>query len=65
MHGTIIACLLTVGSFGCSIAFDLRSGVSSQEKLSPENKNIANDEVARTDLYKVAVLLSVVATIFS
>ena len=47
------------------MALDLRSGIVSQEKFTPENEIPTDDEVVGLDAYKVAVLVSVAAAILS
>jgi hypothetical protein len=64
MRANIIVCLLAAGFLGCLTALNLRSGIPSQEKLSPDNEASA-DEVAGPDAYKVAVLVSVGAAILT
>jgi hypothetical protein len=44
---------------------DLRSGMPSEEKLTPNTEVQANDKVMRLDAYKLAVLISVAAAILS
>jgi hypothetical protein len=54
--------LLAAGFFA---AFDVRNGISSQEKLSAEKQVPTDDEVVALDTYKVAVLVSVGIAILS
>jgi hypothetical protein len=65
MRANVIICLLAGGLLGCLVALDLRSGIPSQEKLSPGNEVSTNDEVVGPDAYKVAVLVSVGLAILS
>jgi hypothetical protein len=65
MGANITVCPLTAASLGCLTALDLRSGIASQQKLSPETEVPAEDEVAGLDAYKIAVLVSVGLAILS
>jgi hypothetical protein len=65
MGANITVCPLTAGSLGCLTALGLRSGIASQEKLSPETEVPADDEGAALDAYKIAVLVSVGVAILS
>lgn len=65
MRAIFVVCLMAAGFSGCLKALDSRGGISSQEKLSPENVVPAGDEVAGPDAYKVAVLVLVGAAILS
>jgi hypothetical protein len=64
MRANIIVCLLATGFLGRPTALNLRSGIPSQDKLSPENEAPA-DAVVGSDAYKVAVLVSVGAALLS
>jgi hypothetical protein len=50
---------------GFFVAFDVRNGVPSREKISSEDQVPTDDEVLALDLYKVAVLVSVGIAILS
>jgi hypothetical protein len=56
--------LPAVGFFGQTTVFELKSRVSSKEKLSPQKEAPAG-EAEGLNAYKVAVLLAVGATILS
>jgi hypothetical protein len=64
MRANIVVCLLAAGFSGRLTALNLRSGIPSQEKLSPENEGPA-DAAVGPDAYKLAVLVSVGAAILS
>jgi hypothetical protein len=63
MRANLIVCLLAFS--GCLKALDLKGGISSQERLSPENEVPAGDEVMGPDAYKLGVLILVGASILS
>jgi hypothetical protein len=65
MRANISECLLAAGFLGCLTAFNLRSGIPSQEKLSADNQVPTDNEVVGLDIYKVAVLVSVGIAILS
>ncbi len=65
MRANITVCPRAAGFLGCLTALDLRSGLPSQEKLTPENEVPTDDEVVGLDAYKVAVLVSVGVAILS
>jgi hypothetical protein len=50
---------------GFLAAFDVRNGIPSQGKLSAKSQVSTDDEIARRDIYKVAVLFSVGIAILS
>ena len=64
MGTNIIVCLLAAGFLECLTALNSRSRIPSQEKLAPQIEAPSN-EVVGPDAYKVAVLVSVAAAIFS
>ena len=65
MGTNITGYLPAIGFFGRATVLELKSGISSQEKLSSQNKAPAGGEVERLNAYQVAVLLAVGATILS
>lgn len=65
MRANIEVYSLAAGFLGCLTPLDLRSGIVSQEKFTPENEVPTDDEVVGLDAYKVAVLVSVAAAILS
>jgi hypothetical protein len=65
MGANITVYPLATGFLGCLTALDLRCGIASQEKLSPETEVPADVEGAGLDAYKIAVLVSVGVAILS
>lgn len=65
MGTNITGYLPAVGFFGRATALELKSGISSQKKLSPQKEAPAGGEVERLKAYEVAVLLAVGAAILS
>jgi hypothetical protein len=57
--------LPAAGFFGQTTVLELKSRVSSKEKVSPQKEAPAGGEVEGLNAYKVAVLLAVGATILS
>ena len=53
------------GFLGCLTALDLRGGIPSKEKFSPESEVPTDDKVVRLDAYKLAVVVSVGVAILS
>ena len=65
MGANITGYLPVVGFLGRDTVLELKSGISSQEKLSSGKEAPAGAEVERLNAYKVAVLFVVGATILS
>jgi hypothetical protein len=66
MRANIIACLLAVAFFACLTVLDTRTRVSLRVNLLRENNRSEDDgNTEGPDAYKVAVLVSVGATILS
>lgn len=59
MRANITVCPFPAGFLGCLTALDLRSGIPSKERLSPQREAPTDDEVVGLDAYKLAVLVSV------
>ena len=51
--------------FGCLTPFDMKSGIPSGEKLSPNNEGQISDMVVGLDPYKLAVSIFVTASILT
>jgi hypothetical protein len=51
--------------FGCLAPFDMRSGIPSEEKVSPNSESQISDTVVGLDAYKLAVLILVTASILT
>jgi hypothetical protein len=64
MRANIIVRPQTRRSLRCLAAFNFRTGTSSQGNLNPNN-DTSTDEVVGPDAYKVAVVVSIGAAIFS
>ena len=47
------------------MALDLKGGIPSKEKLSPQSEAPTDDEVVGLDAYKLAVLVSVGVAVLS
>jgi len=51
--------------FGCLPPFDMKSGIPSGEKLSPNSEGEISDMVIGLDAYELAVLILVTASILT
>jgi hypothetical protein len=51
--------------FGCLAPFDMRSGIPSGEKVSPNSEGQIGDTGMGLDAYKLAVLILVTASILT
>ena len=65
MRANITVFSSATGLLDCLTPLDLRSGMPSDEKLSPNTEVQTNDKVIGLDAYKLAVLISVAAAILS
>jgi len=65
MRTNINLCLQVAGFTGCSTALNCSTGIPSPEPFRPANEVPAEHEVVGLDAYKLAVSISVAATILS
>ena len=65
MRANITVFPSAAGLLGCLRPLDLRKGIPSREKLSPNSEVQTSEEVVGLDAYKIAVLVSVAAAILS
>ena len=65
MHANINVFPSAAVLLDCLRPLDLRKGIPSREKLSPNSEVQTSEEVVGLDAYKIAVLVSVAAAILS